>query len=105
MREGMTVLVVEDDPSLRYLLTILVRDEFGARVVEAHDGAQALALAYEQRPDLILLDMMLPVLDGAEVARRLRADPTVDGLPILAVSAVVDQAAALEAGCTHFIAK
>jgi DNA-binding response OmpR family regulator len=105
MRRVMTVLVVEDDPSLRFMLRVLVQDEFGARVVEARDGAEALDLAYRERPDVVLLDMMLPVLDGAEVARRLKADPTVNGVPILAVSAVVGRDTALAAGCDGFVAK
>jgi DNA-binding response OmpR family regulator len=101
----MTVLVVEDDPSLRQMLCALVQEEFAARIVEARDGGEALELAYRERPDVVVLDMMLPVVSGLDVARRLRADPTVDGLPILAMSAAIGRRDAIEAGCTDFLAK
>jgi len=101
------VLVVDDNESNRAFL----RDALGPvgfEVLEAEDGAQALALIEGQRPDLVILDLTLPDLAGDEVARRLRGTPALAGLPIVASSASVDEATrrrAREAGCDEFLAK
>ena len=100
-----TVLVVEDDSSLRTLLTLLVASEMGARVVEAADGVEALRRVAEEQPDLVLLDMMLPRLSGLDVVRRLRADAQTRRLAVLGISAAVEPADALEAGCSAFLSK
>ncbi len=82
----MTVLVVDDDPSIVELVVLALEDE-GYRVQHAVDGA-ALRLAQEEPPDLILLDYMMPGMDGGEVSRRLRADPRTAAVPIVMMSAV-----------------
>lgn len=80
-----TVLVVDDDDAIVEVIRSALEDE-GYRVLSAVDGA-ALGLARDQRPDLILLDIMMPVMDGVEVSRRLRADSTTARIPIIVMSA------------------
>jgi CheY-like chemotaxis protein len=99
-----TVLIVEDDPASRLMLRLALEEEFGVRVVEAGDGAAALA-AMDEHPDMVLLDMMLPIMDGAEVARRMRREATARELPILGLSGASTRATALAAGCNRFMAK
>ena len=80
----------------------------GYSVTVALDGAQGLELAAEMAPDLILMDMSLPVLDGWEASRRLKADPALRGIPILALTAHAmsdDRTKALEAGCDEYDTK
>ncbi len=78
-----TILVVDDEPDERFLLRRMFERE-GYEVLDACDGAAALAIVRESPPDLILTDMMMPVMDGAELIRRLRSDPATAGIPILA---------------------
>jgi KaiC/GvpD/RAD55 family RecA-like ATPase/CheY-like chemotaxis protein len=77
------ILVVDDEPDERFLLRRMLERE-GYEVLDASDGAAALAIVRESRPDLILTDMMMPVMDGAELIGRLRSDPATAGIPILA---------------------
>jgi signal transduction histidine kinase/DNA-binding response OmpR family regulator len=84
-QDGPLVLVVDDEPAIRAFLVDVLKDA-GYRVLTAPDGAAALELAKEFRPDLITLDVLMPVLDGRETARRLRADPDLARTPILVVS-------------------
>ncbi|MDR7555310.1 MAG: response regulator [Armatimonadota bacterium] len=106
-RTGARVLAVEDQPaSLALVRHVLEREGFDVRV--ARSGAEALALAQETRPDLVLLDMHLPDMHGLEVLRRLRESPWGAALPVVAVSAMVtpeDRALWLQAGCADVIAK
>ena len=77
------ILVVDDEPDERFLLRRMFERE-GYEVLDASDGAAALAIVRESPPDLIVTDMMMPVMDGAELIRRLRSDPATAGIPILA---------------------
>jgi CheY-like chemotaxis protein len=79
------VLIVDDDPDIVAVVQIALEDE-GYQVLTAVNGA-ALPLARERHPDVILLDIMMPGMDGIEVSRRLRADPTTANIPIIAMSA------------------
>jgi CheY-like chemotaxis protein len=81
-----TVLVVDDDPLITAFLRAALESE-GYRVSTAVDGA-ALRVAHEVQPALILLDIMMPGMDGVEVSRRLRADPATAHIPIVVISAV-----------------
>lgn len=81
-----TVMIVEDDPSVRALLSMTLEDE-AYRVETAADGLEALDKLQQQRPDAILLDLMLPGLDGRAVIASLDHDLGVDPIPIIAVSA------------------
>jgi CheY-like chemotaxis protein len=101
------VLVVDDEPDNREVITSIVRDLLGYAVVTADSGRLALAQA-RRRPDVILLDIRMPDLDGLEVTRRLKADPTTAPIPILALTALSDaddRQAALDAGCLGCITK
>ena len=80
-----TVLIVDDDPAIVELVEMAL-DDRGYRVLSAVDGV-AVAMAHDQRPDVILLDINMPVMDGAEVSQRLRADPLTAAIPIIVMSA------------------
>jgi two-component system chemotaxis response regulator CheY len=95
-RRPRPILVVDDDAAVRRLLSWALTDE-GYAVLEAPDGAVALARAQEAAPGLILLDMRMPVLDGWAFARRYRARPGPHA-PIICVTAALDAAAAVARG-------
>ena len=101
------ILVVDDEAAIREYETSLL-SELGHEVLTAADGAEALRLACERRPHLVLLDIMMPELSGIEVCRQLRADPRTRDTRIIMVSAV-DAKRALEesiiAGADDFLAK
>jgi CheY-like chemotaxis protein len=102
-----TVLAVDDVPSNREMLVDLLHP-LGFDVVEAVDGQQAIHLAQELRPDLILMDRWMPVMDGFEAARRMRQIPELVGVPTIAISASVsreDQAQSREVGIDAFLPK
>ena len=101
------VLLVEDHEELWDFLSRRLR-RHGFEVVLAHDGQQALDQARAEMPDVVLLDMDLPVMDGWTVARTLRADPATAYLSIIALTAHAmagDRAKAMEAGCDDYHAK
>ena len=103
----LTILVVEDNPISRKLLRITLEGE-GYRVLEAPDGATALAHLAQAAPDLILQDLHLPDMDGFDLVRRLRAAPNGKALPILALSgflARLEEAQATEVGFNGFLVK
>jgi CheY-like chemotaxis protein len=79
------ILVVDDDPSMRFMLRLIL-EGIGYEVSEAHHGAAALIRLEESLPDLLVTDMMMPVMDGGELIRQLRADPRTAGLLILVMS-------------------
>jgi two-component system response regulator MtrA len=98
------VLVVDDDQALAEMLGIVLRKE-GLEVAHCADGGRAVALFREFRPDLVLLDVMLPTLNGVEVCRHLRAE---SGVPIVMLTARTDTkdvVAGLEAGADDYIVK
>ena len=98
------VLVVDDDLALAEMLGIVLRNE-GLDVVHCSDGASALEAFHQHRPDLVLLDVMLPGMDGIEVCRRLRAE---SGVPIVMLSArtdTVDVVVGLESGADDYVVK
>ena len=80
------VLIVDDDPEMRSLYRLVLRHE-GLDVIEAESGAEALSLIQTEDLALVLLDIMMPEMDGYEVCRRLRADPQTARLPVLMFSA------------------
>ena len=102
-----TVLVVDDDTSIRKGLIHLLRAE-GYKTVEAKDGREALSLISVENPDLILLDLMMPDLDGMELLKLLRLDAKGAGVPVLVVSARSghqDQLGTLQLGANAYICK
>jgi CheY-like chemotaxis protein len=79
------ILVVDDEPAQRFLLRRIF-ERAGHEVTDAGDGATALRAVHESPPDLVVTDMMMPVMDGEELIRRLRFEPATAGIPILAAS-------------------
>ncbi len=107
MTAAALVLIVDDAPDNREAYVEYLRFR-GFRTLEAGTGGEAIALARSHHPDVILLDMRLPDIDGLEVSRILRADPGLQQAKIIAVSAAVfpaDVAAALASGCHVFLQK
>ena len=84
--QGVRILIVEDHEDSRDALAQIIAS-FGATVDAASDGAEALQLAWENKPDLVFADLGLPILDGYEFIRRLRSDPKIGWVPVIAVSA------------------
>lgn len=80
------MLVVDDERDIAEIVSELLQGE-GYRTLVAHDGQQALELLHRQRPDAVVLDIKMPVLDGLEVIRRVRADPALASLPIVVLTA------------------
>lgn len=101
------ILVVEDTEDNRQILRDLL-GMAGYVLVEAQDGAQGVAMAAEHRPDLILMDIQMPVMDGYEATRRIKADPALSSIPVVAVTSYAlsgDEAKTRAAGCDGYIAK
>jgi len=104
MRDSSTILLVDDEDSVQKLLTYpLERDGF--RVVQARDGEQALRLFDDERIDLVVLDLMLPKVDGLEVCKRLRADSDVPIIMLTARGEELDKVLGLELGADDYITK
>jgi CheY-like chemotaxis protein len=104
---GERILIVDDNPSNMKLVEFILA-KHGYALASAEDAERALAEVRLARPDLILLDLQLPGMDGLELARTFRADPTLAGVPIIAVTAYAmrgDEERALAAGCDAYISK
>ena len=101
------ILVIEDTKDNRKILRDLLTYS-GYEIIEAEDGATGVAMAAAQVPDLILMDIQLPVIDGYEATRRIKADPATRHIPIVAVTSYAlagDEAKTRDAGCDGYIAK
>ncbi len=100
------ILLVEDEEdNMQILRDLLVADY---DLVEAGNGEEALAAAAAKQPDLILMDIQLPIMDGYEATRRLKADPALRSIPIIAITSYAmgeDEVRARAAGCDDFVAK
>ena len=104
---GYTVLIVEDNPNNRMIMRDMMEVQ-GHKTLEAVDGPAGLAMALEHRPDLILMDVQLPGMDGYEVTRRLKAQDDTKGIPIIAVTSFAmkgEEDRAREAGCDAYLSK
>jgi two-component system cell cycle response regulator DivK len=102
-----TILLIEDNEQNRYLATFLL-EQRGHKVIWAPDGPRGIELAQAVRPDVILLDIQLPLMDGYAVARALRCVDTLREVPIIAVTSyamVGDREKSLAAGCSGYIEK
>ncbi len=101
------VLIVEDNEKNRYLMRSII-EKLGHQAIEAHDGGTGVKKAIEERPDLILMDIQLPVLDGYETTRRIRSNRGARDVPIIAVTSyamVGDREKCMAAGCTDYMGK
>jgi len=101
------ILVVEDQEDNRRIVRDLLTSA-GYEMIEAATGEEGVALAETHRPDLILMDIQLPGLDGYEATRRIKANPALRGIPVIAVTSYAlsgDDARAFEAGCDAYVAK
>lgn len=101
------ILVVEDDPDNRRIVAKVLTVE-GYDVVEAVDGLEALSKVRVERPDVILMDLALPNMDGWEATRQLKADPLTRHIPVIALTAVAmrgDEERARAAGCDDYLSK
>ena len=101
-----TILIVEDVEFNLELLVQLLEDKF--ELLTAEDGASGVAVAERERPDLILMDMSLPVMDGWEATRRITSDPHLRHIPIIASTAHAmqgDEERARACGCSDYLAK
>jgi two-component system cell cycle response regulator DivK len=101
------ILVVEDQEDNRQI----IRDMLSAtdyQITEAENGEEALAAVAKQRPDLILMDIQMPILDGYEATRRIKADPALRAIPIIAITSYAlsgDEQKARDAGCDDYVPK
>ena len=105
---GATILICDDEPSLRELMRLSLETGPEYRFVEAGDGSEAIEAIETARPDLILLDVMMPVTNGIAVLEHLRAHPELSDTPVIVVSAFAspaDRQRAIEAGATRFVKK
>lgn len=104
---GSTVLIVEDD-FLNMMFYNDILEAHGYNTIQAVDGAQVLAIAREQKPDLILMDMQLPGASGMEVTRTLKDDSEAHSIPVVALTALAmrgDEERVRAAGCDGYMAK
>lgn len=102
-----SILVIEDQPDNRRIVRDLLTS-VGYAMVEATDGESGVRLVAEQRPDLILMDIQLPGIDGYEATRRIKADPALCQIPIIVVTSYAlsgDDARAMAAGADDYVAK
>jgi two-component system cell cycle response regulator DivK len=101
------ILVVEDDTDNRRIVAKVLSVE-GYRVIEATDGVEALSQARREHPDLILMDLAMPNIDGWEATRQLKGDPQTRSIPVVALTAVAmrgDEEQARAAGCDDYLPK
>jgi CheY-like chemotaxis protein len=105
--EGKTVLLVEDDDDNQVIYGFIL-NHHGYAVLLAGDGESGVRMARDHLPDLILMDLTLPRIDGLQATRILKADPATSAIPIVALTAhgeAEDRQAARDAGCVSFLAK
>lgn len=102
------VLIAEDENDNREIMRAVVEDLLGYKALLAANGEEALHLASRHIPDIALVDLMMPVLDGFEAIRRLKADPTTAAIPVIAVTALsrpVDLQRAMKYGADSYLSK
>ncbi len=99
------ILIADDEPFQRFF----VRETLAARpehtIIEAEDGKQTLQSIYERRPDLVVLDLKMPVIDGLEVCRQVKADPALQSTLVVLVTANPDETTGRLAGCDEYVVK
>ena len=101
------ILVVEDNETNMYLIRFML-EKSGYEVIEAREGAVGVELAVKEKPDLVIMDIQLPDIDGLEATKRIRASEADSDIPIIAITSFAmagDKERALAAGCTGYIEK
>ena len=101
------ILVIEDQEDNRIILRDLLTSA-GFEIIEAVNGQEGVTMAESEKPDLILMDIQLPVIDGYEATRRIKGNPSLASIPIIAVTSYAlggDEAKAMAAGCDGYITK
>ena len=101
------ILVVEDDEQNMYMVCFLLK-KHGHEVIEAETGEQGVALAIKERPDLIIMDIGLPGIDGLEATKRIRESEEAGDVPVVALTSyamIGDRERAMNAGCSDYIEK
>ncbi len=101
------ILVVEDNETNMYLIRFML-EKNGYEVIEAREGAAGVKLAIKEKPDLVIMDIQLPDIDGLEATKRIRASEADSEIPIIAITSFAmtgDREKALAAGCTGYIEK
>lgn len=101
------ILIVEDNEKNMYLISFILKKS-GHEVIETATGEEGIELALQEKPDLIIMDIQLPGIDGLETTRRIRASEIDGSVPIIALTSYAmtgDRERALEAGCTGYIEK
>ncbi len=101
---GKQVLIVDDEPSIVVALTELL-EPLGYRTVGCQSGSEAVAKARQLQPDVIILDIMMPEIDGYDVLRLLKSDPATSGIPVLVLSVLEDRDKAMALGATEYVRK
>jgi CheY-like chemotaxis protein len=104
---GSTVLIVEDNRDNRFIYRTIL-EHHGYEVLEACDGEAGVRLVRERLPDLVLMDISIPIIDGHQATRLLKADPATAGIPVIALTAhamAEDRVLAAEAGCDAYLSK
>ena len=102
-----TVLLIEDNEDNR-IVYATVLEHFGYRVLEATDGAEGVRLARERQPDVVLMDISIPVIDGWQATSLLKGDPATQGIPVIALTAHAlpeDREKSASVGCDGYLAK
>lgn len=102
------ILIVEDEPDNREIMRAVVEDLLGYQAVQIEDASHMLDTIEKRRPALILMDLMMPVLDGFEAIRLLKGAPDTANIPVIAVTALsrpVDRQRALDAGADDYVSK
>jgi CheY-like chemotaxis protein len=101
------ILIVDDNDTNLYLIRFIL-EKGGHEVIEARDGLEGVKLAFEEKPDLVIMDIQLPGIDGHEATRRIRGKENEEDLPIIALTSFampVDKELALAAGCNSYLTK
>ncbi len=101
------VLLVEDNQDLQFLLTVQIKS-MGFSIISANNGMEGVKKAIKEKPDLILMDILMAGMDGREATRMIRSNPMTKDIPIIAVSVLFrhsDRKSCFEAGCNDYIVK
>ena len=101
------ILVVDDNDTNLYLIRFIL-EKNGHKVIEARDGLEGVKLALEEKPDLVIMDIQLPGIDGHEATRRIRGEESEKVLPIIALTSFampIDKELAIAAGCNSYLTK